>query len=863
MGRAEETTGLPLSGTLVWRARLTWFALLVERLAPPLLPLLLIPALFIALAWLGLFEWLEAPLRAGLGLITLAMLAWSARPLLRLRLPTAEEVARRLDASKPEAHRPLETLADHNAAPADPIASALWREHSRRAEKAALALEAKAGDARLRIADPFALRALVTMGLLAGAFVAGDYRTDRLAFALDWTSARTPLTPPRVDIWLDPPAYTGRPPIFLTQEGSPVEGPIRAPVGSILSVRVSGGREGKPVALVLEHGAGLGPPPEPPKPPEGKAPASQPSSSNLSSSSSQSSSSMTLEQRRLGADVDLVVRRERREIARFALKAIPDLAPEALLKDALPQAASPDRQTSAGLRLSYEIKDDYGIAKAEVQMDPGAARTLYPAPETGLPLRLGPGEVLVPTEDHPWAGASVTLKLSVEDDIGQKGVSEMRKLILPARPFSNPLARALVEQRRALVFSPDDRAGVLLALDALLFAPEKFTPNAGDFVALTAIRAGIRKARDDERLREIAQTMYDYARYLEDGELSEAEKRLREAEARLRDAIERNAPPEEINRLAQEMRRAMDNYLRDLAKRSEQDPNARNGKADPNEKTISQRDLSDMLKKIEEAMKRGDTAEAQRLLNELRETLKNLRSARRQSDPAARERGEQMRELEQLQREQRDLKDRTFREGRDQKNGERGNEGSLAEQQQALRDRLKKLRERMQGDKGQGEKGQSEKGQGGKGSGLEEADEGMGDAQGKLGQGKPGDATEGQQKALEGMGRAAEGLQREMERQMGQGDPGGEDGEGLGDQPAPGHRGRAENRTDPLGRPQAREGRNAEDNSGVEVPDKDALQGSIAERAERVLRELRKRLGEFERPQDELDYLERLLRRQQ
>ena len=45
-----------------------------------------------------------------------------------------------------------------------------------------------------------------------------------------------------------------------------------------------------------------------------------------------------------------------------------------------------------------------------------------------------------------------------------------------------------------------------------------------------------------------------------------------------------------------------------------------------------------------------------------------------------------------------------------------------------------------------------------------------------------------------------------------------------------------------------------------DVPDRDSLQGSISERAERVLRELRKRLGEFERPREELEYLERLLR---
>lgn len=865
MSASESEKPGTFEGALFWRARQTWCALFIERLAPLLAPLLVVPVVFVALAWLGLFEHLEAPVRAALGLLAAALALWLTTRLRHLRWPTRDDVNRRLDASRPESHRPLETLADTNALH-DPVAAALWREHRLRAEKASLALTAATADPGLRRLDPLALRILAVLALIAGAFVAGGEREERLAFALDWSSPRGAITPPRLDAWLDPPAYTGRPPIFLTREEGPVEGPVLAPVGSVLMVRASGTREGKPAGVALEHGAGLAPAPPPAA--DAKPEKIPPG--------------MTVEKRLVKASTPLSIRLGRQEVARFVIEAIPDTAPEVVLKELSAQAASTDRQTAAGLRLTYEIKDDYGIAKGSVSLDTGVRRTLFPAPEVVLPLRLGAGDLTVPTEDHPWAGASVAVRLHVEDDIGQKAASETKRITLPARPFSNPLARALVEQRRLLVFAPDERDGVLLALDALLFAPEKFTPNAGDVIALTAIRAGLRKARTDERLREIANTLYDYARYLEDGDMSEAEKRLRDAEARLREAIERGAPPEEINRLAQEMRRAMDNYLRDLAKRSEKDQNTQNAPRDPNAKVITPRDLAEIMKKIEEAARQGNQAEAQRLLKQLSDLMKNLRSAQRQNgDPQMREMGEQMRELEQLQRDQRDLKDRTFRQDRDgqqnrqgqrqrgqrgergeqgesgqqqgQQGGQQGGEGALDEQQQALRDRLNKLRERMQGGKGQ-ENG---------GNGLEEADEGMGDAGKNLGRGNPGGATEGQQKALDGMGRAQEGLAREMERMMGQNEPGDGEGEGLGDQPGPGTRGRAENSTDPLGRPQAREGRNAEDKSGVEVPDKDALQGSVSERAARVLRELRRRLGEFDRPQDELDYLERLLRRQQ
>ncbi len=832
---------------LLWRKRRTWLALMLERSAPPALPLLLLPLLFVALAWGGVFGALEAPLRAGLGLVFLAVFLACAARLRRLRWPEPREVERRLDASRPEAHRPLQTLADSHALP-DPLATALWREHRRRAEAASQQLEAARIDPGLRRADPFALRALVLLALVASGFAAGPERGERLALAFDWSSPRGAVTPPRLDAWLDPPAYTGRPPIFLTREEGFLEGAIPAPIGSVLVVRAAGARAGRAAGLRLEHGPGLDAAP----PPAAAQPERNPAG-------------VTLESRLVKGDAQLAIKLGRREAARFDIRAIPDLAPSALLKDVSAQPGSNDRQTQGGLRLTYELKDDYGIAKGRVVLEGGTApeggdtasgtRILFPPPEVDLPPRLGPGDLILPTEDHPWAGAGVTLRLQVEDDIGQKGSSAPRRVTLPARPFSHPLARALLEQRRALVFAPDTREARILAFDALLFAPEKYTPNAGDFIALTALRAGLRNARDDGRLREIADAIYEFARYLEDGDLTEAERRLREAEARLREAIEANAPPEDINRLAQEMRRAMDHYLRDLARRADQEPQARPPLEDPAAKTVTPRDLAEMMRKIEEAARQGNQAEARRLLQQLSELMKNLRMARRDNaDPQLREMGEQMREIEQLQRDQRDLRDRTFRQERDGQQGQRGKSGAeaLGDEQKALQERLNKLRERMQGNQGSEQD-----------KGLNQADEGMGEARDNLERGNPGRAGEGQHKALEGMGRAQEGLAREMEHQLGRGEAGIDEGEGLGDLPGPGTRGRAENTTDPLGRPQAREGRNDDDQSGVEVPDKDALQGSVSERAARVLRELRRRLGEFERPRDELDYLERLLRKQQ
>lgn len=862
---------------LGWRYGQSYLALLSEKLAPILLLPLCLIALFVAGAWAGLPTLMPPLGRLAVAIAGGLAIALSLLPLLRFRPPTRGEIEKRLDLSRPDAHRPLATLADSPAPSSDPIAQAVWEAHRARAREKLDALQATAGDARLRWRDGFALRLVAPLALVAAAFMAGDERQARLVAAFDFTTPQPPPIPPRLDAWIDPPSYTGRPPIFLTgivtlQPGEAV----RAPVGSTLMVRSTAGEQKpgeKPPVITLSHGSGLQ---------EQKAEASAPAKA------AQPGPAVELIRRQVTGDDLVRISRDGKEIATIPIAVIPDLPPNAELGEAKSEPNSPERQAPGGIRLNFTLDDDYGIAKGEVLMERAVTktgrpqRTLYPAPRGELPLRVGPGEIAIPTEEHPWAGEEVTIRLKVEDDIGQSATSEAKVVRLPQKPFTQPLARALIEQRRNLVFAPDAKQDVALAFDALLFEPERFTPNIGEFLMLDQLRQGIRSARDDEALKAMVDRIWEVALYLENGDMTEAERRLREAEARLREALEREAPQNEIRRLTEDLRRAMEEFLREFAERAlrDRDQNAQDRQSPNPERYLTQRDLQDMLRKIEEMARSGNMAEARRMLEELRQLMENLRSAQRQqSDPRMQELGRQIEELDRLQREQRDLRDRTFREGQQRQQGQQGQqrqqqqgqnrgqeqgqrqprsdqrgqqegagdaEQQLRDLQQALRDRLNQLRQRLR------ERGMQE------GEGFGEADQGMGDAEGQLGQGQPGQATEGQQRALDGLGRAAEGMAQQLQQQMGE-NPGEGEGEGPGE-PGPGQRGRADNRTDPLGRPQANQRRDLEDSSRVQVPDRDALQGSISERAERVLRELRKRLGEFERPREELEYLERLLR---
>ncbi len=78
-----------------------------------------------------------------------------------------------------------------------------------------------------------------------------------------------------------------------------------------------------------------------------------------------------------------------------------------------------------------------------------------------------------------------------------------------------------------------------------------------------------------------------------------------------------------------------------------------------------------MLDRLEKSAKSGDMAEAQRALDQLRNILENLKTAKRRSgqqNQASRQKQKSMGELDRMMRDQQALRDQTFQHGRqDQK----------------------------------------------------------------------------------------------------------------------------------------------------------------------------------------------------
>jgi uncharacterized protein (TIGR02302 family) len=214
-----------------------------ERSWPHLARFLTVVGLFLVLSWAGL--WLVLPFVAravGLGLFLAVALA-ALFPLSRFRWPSRQDALTRLDRGTGIRHRPATTLTD-TLKTQDPVALALWEAQRERTLASIKRIRAGLPSPRLAIHDPWALRALIVVLMVATYFAADDERRIRIAAAFDWNGVFAAENV-RVDAWVTPPLYTGKPPVILSaanKEGAlPPSGPLTVPAGSTLIVRSSGG----------------------------------------------------------------------------------------------------------------------------------------------------------------------------------------------------------------------------------------------------------------------------------------------------------------------------------------------------------------------------------------------------------------------------------------------------------------------------------------------------------------------------------------------------------------------------------------------------------------------------------------------
>lgn len=837
-------------------------AMVVERGWPLVLPLIVVASLFVSLSWLGLFRLL--PDMARLSLVVAFGIAGLASlyPLRFFRLPEWAEIDSRLERANQLLHTPVQVQTDRPSGRPDSFADALWREHQKRMAERLGTLGGDLPQTRVPERDPWALRAVAALLFVCAFAFSFGPAGGRLGDGFKAHAVRDAIAP-RIDAWVTPPTYTGKAPIFLTADAGKDAAVINVPEGSELSLRVTGGAGDE--TLGFTDAAGVA---RDIAPMGQKADPAAPVTSGPVASVRQFSEKLVAAGR-------LTLKSGDDALNSWAFAVTPDNPPK------ISFAGEPRRAVNGTLELNYNIEDDYGAASAKAdfalaEQQPPDARPLYGPPEMplSLPRRGAAKKPVKATRDlteHVWAGASVKLTLHASDDAGQEAQSETKTIILPEKPFTNPLARAVIEQRRLLALDANAKPRVLELMDAITLRPEDTIDNLSHYLALMSARTRLQMAGSDDELRETVSYLWQVALGIEEGDLSAAEKRLRQAQQALQDALERGASDEEIDKLMAELRQAMNDFLREFAERNQPNQNAQN--QTPGQE-LRQSDLQRMLDQIENLAKSGNRDQARELLSQLQDMMNNLQAGKRQQGQQGQQNSEmrqQMDKLGEIMRRQQEMMNETFRMDQmqrgpqgDQNSDPFGDNGESGQQQQQGEQQDK-------GEKGQGQQGrpmtpqefadalkQLQQGQGQlekdlealmkgleglgikPGKGFGDAGESMNQAEGALGKGEGDRAVGHQGRALEALRQGAQDMMQQMQAM--QGDQGGS-GEG----------GRQQNADrDPLGRPRATTGPDFGDST--KVPDEIDVQ-----RARQILDAIRKRLGNALSPELERSYLERLL----
>lgn len=789
------------------KVRLARIALVWERLWAALWPLPLIVGAFLCVALLDLLPiapgWLHLLVLVAFVLAAAAVIVRAAR---QFRMPTRYEAERRVERASRLEHRPLSTYGDRPAT-GDAEAESLWSVHVARLRRHLRGLRVGSPRSRLPYLDPLATRGGVAVVLFAALVVAGDTAGERIGRALSPGMVRAVEVPATVDLWVEPPAYTGLAPIYAAS-GQPV---LAFPAGSQVLARVGGG-SGVPELRLDEETA------------------------EFTTAGERSwQGSMTV-----AAGERLAVVQDGAELGSWTLEIAPDSPPTVAF--ARPPMTTPHN----ALRLDYEGSDDYGIVSLSLEVrrvleddtlsaDEPLSITL---PVAGNGSRKLQGSSYNDLTAHRWAGLPVELALVGRDGADQTGSSERIRLVLPERQFSHPVARAIIEERKRLGLDPESRLDVARALDGLARMGSLFDDDTVVHLALSASKWRLRYDQAPGGIEAVRDLLWDTALRLEDGNLSLAERELRAAQKDLMEALARDAPEAEIDRLMERLAQAIDNFLRSLAQSGPvEELDAQDLE---NAELLDRQDLREMLERMRELAKSGSRDAAMQMLAQLQQMLENLRQARMsaQGQQSSAEMMRMMQELQDLANRQRGLMDETFRQSQGQPQGQpQPGQGSgspmslpqIGQEQEQLRRMLGDFMRRL------GEQSGEIPGAFGR------AEQAMREALEALGQEAPGEAVGPQSQALDQLQQAGQAMARELARQMGQG----QRGQARQDGQPPG--------SDPLGRPPGGYG---VDTQNVTIPEESDMQ-----RARRIRDELYRRSGDRERPQFEREYIDRLLER--
>lgn len=905
-------------------------------------------------AWVLLFAalWLfEAPQffgmtgqLAALLVFFLGIAALIKLDIVKLEIPTPEDIDRRLETGSAFRRGQIRTIEDRLANPHKRSTRELWDKGQKQMLETMPGLQNPAARRLMVRLDPYGIRFAVILLLISAFLIAGEDWRNRLFAGL------LPVTPTYIlaqgqsdELWITPPEYTGMPAVHIT--GNKLAEPIKVPqdskikirahsiIGNLLPPKLTMGDKTTPLPLLGDGLFGLETTIEP-------APADSIIVSQLLMTRSDwdyeyipdTPPVVRLDDTPADKKTDEKTAKENKESEDLESKGKPpEQKPDMPPAPKVPDNQNPEKGepalpyeilANAQIRFPLVVKDDYGVTDMTMTMRLDPVVTEKPrgkeAAETRPVMSAPSVEMKVqPIYDltgHTWAGLPVLFEFSVKDHKGQTAKTESISLNLPERKFEHPVAKLLIALRKKLAWSPgNDFSQIAAELEAVLTAPDLFH---NDLVAYLSIRAAsarlsYTKLSDPKEIEKTALTVIDLlwetALSIEDGNLSMAMRNLRQAQKELENALrDPNTGPDEIARLMDNMRESMMEYFielsRELEKRMAEGEDMPNFSPEDMAKMISPDALAEMMNQLESDLQSGDRDAAREKLSQLQNLMDMMDPSMEAPLPEDMQMAmEGINELQKLIESQEQLRDQTQKQADQQARQnmmmrpfdkdlgkpslpdpkvieELGLKGMPpppspvipdatamengqppasvppdAVDDKSHEDTLNSAETRVESTPNKTEQEalryilgslmleSSEK--------LGEVPESMGKAElemrgssDNLEANKPAQAVPHQDKAIEYLKEAQQQLQEKlktrMQQMVGMGFSGGQ-------------------KYDPLGRPYGgeQEGNGPHHGSQVKIPDE-----AEKKRVEEILKELRRRSGEMDRPPQEREYYRRLLR---
>ena len=817
----------------------------------------------------------------------------------RFHLPRSPQIDKRIEKESAILHGHIAALDDTIANPQKAKARQLWQYFGQQVLKTFTRLKSPRPRAMLSRKDPNALRFLALLFFISGLFVAGQDWPRRLFDGL------IPLTPYTVlssgqsmSLWITPPDYTGKGQIYLSGNGI-LKKPIDIPQDSKIKLRVQSrlgglfppiftmGGHSYPLKHLgdgifgLERDIGQGDDMHvtqaiitrarwpyhfikdtPPEIRFSYGEKDEPKDKNGDKNDNDNKA------KQAPADAD---------------RSQEDTSP----KDDTKPPKEYEILKRAQLRFPLIVKDDYGVTnlRMHVSLDPVVEdKPLGKDFDEDKIVMSPPGAEfkLDPVYDlagSTWAGLPVIITFTAIDHKGQTAQTPPLSMTLPERTFEHPVAKSLIVMRKKLAWAYNgDFTTISNDLDTLLSAPGFFQNNPVVFLAIqtAAVRLALVNKRPQaertEAARGVINLLWDTAIAVEDGDLTLAMRDLRDAQKALEQAMkDPNATDDDIARLMAQLQEKMANYFAELQK--EMQKRIANGEKIPQippdqfSTVISPETMAEMLDKLQSAMRSGNKQAAQDMLSKLQRMMDMMDpSMTTMLPPDMQMMQEGVNELQELIEKQESLLKQTTEQANKQREKQRPRYAPpiIKPDMQSLRDLgmedLPPPPTETQKDSAQSSVINTQ--------GNRAEQEGLRYVLGQIMM----DAAEKLDKVPENMGKAEQEM-RGSETALTHNDPSGsvphqekaikylkEAQKQLSKQLAArmqmmiGFSFNGAQRYDPLGRPYGRK-KGLDQGSDVKVPDE-----GQKKRVDEILRLLRRRSGEFDRPEDELEYFRRLLR---